>query len=165
MSNAHSLGPFLTEIEHSLEKEGATDTNLSAILDKVLSHFSCVVGTIHILDARSGMLKLRAQKGVPDAVVAHVLTIPLGKGIAGLAAERRQPIQVCNLQTDTSGIARSGAKETKMEGSVAVPMLVNDAVCGVLGIAKPLAYDFSEDETRLLLQIAGRIGKYIIVPS
>jgi len=84
--------------------------------------------------------------------------VPIGKGMAGIAAERRQPVQVCNLQTDNSGVARPAAKETRMEGSIAVPMLVGDGLKGVLGVAKPVAYDFTEAETGSLLEIAAAIG-------
>ena len=88
-----------------------------------------------------------------------VSKIPIGKGMAGLAAERQKPVQVCNLQTDESGFAKPGAKETKMEGSIAVPMLVGDKLCGTLGVAKPIAYEFSKAETSLLLQIGNLIAR------
>ncbi len=92
----------------------------------------------------------------------RIQKIPIGKGLAGLAAERRQPVQVCNLQTDASGAARPGAKETGMEGCIALPILSGDQVVGVLGVAKPTAYDFNETEIALLMKIGGVIGKYLI---
>ena len=92
----------------------------------------------------------------------RVKQIPIGKGMAGLAAERKKPVQVCNLQTDTSGAVRQGAKDTQMQGSVAVPMLVEKNILrGVLGVAKPVAYDFTDAEQELLLQVGTLIGKYL----
>ena len=86
------------------------------------------------------MLALKASSGIPPHIVAIVQTVPIGKGIAGLAAERREPITICNLQTDTSGQARPAARTTGMEGSIAVPMLTADGeLRGVLGIAKAAA--------------------------
>ena len=58
---------------------------------------------------------------------------------------------MCNLQTDDSGVAKPGAKMTQMEGSLAAPMLRHGQVRGTLGVAKPTAYDFSDDETALLM--------------
>ena len=84
--------------------------------------------------------------------------IPVGKGMAGIAAERKQPVQVCNLQTDDSGVARPSAKLTQMEGSLAAPMLVDGDVRGVLGIAKPTAYDFSDAETDLLMAVGALLA-------
>jgi L-methionine (R)-S-oxide reductase len=122
-----------------------------------LQHFGCQAGTVHLL--RDGALKLAAYSGIPPHVAQIFETVPIGKGIAGLAAERREPITICNLQTDDSGQARPGAKATGMEGSIAVPMLVSGEMRGVLGIAKADAYDWSEGETQLLLQIAAVLGE------
>lgn len=130
--------------------------DLPAALAATLAHFGCQAGTIHLL--REGVLSLAAHQGIPAPVVEIVETVPIGKGIAGLAAERREPITICNLQTDTSGQARPGAKATGMEGSLAVPMLAANELRGVLGIAKAGAYDWSDAETSLLLAVATRVG-------
>ncbi len=161
MLDASARPPLVNDIQGRLEKEGATEANLHAILDSVLGHFGCQVGTLHSLDAGRGTLHLRAQRGLPDSLLPRVRVIPIGKGMAGLAAERRQPVQVCNLQADASGVAQVGAKDTRMEGSIALPILVADQLRGVLGIAKPVAYEFTEAETALLLEIASAIGKFV----
>ena len=145
---------FLTGIERHLASGGDGGPDLQAVLDAVLRRFECVVGTIHYLDPASGLLTLAAQRGIPDAILSQVQAIPVGKGMAGLAAARREPVQVCNLQADASGAVRPGAKETRMEGSVAVPMLRDGELRGVLGVAKPVVYEFSLEETVLLQQTA-----------
>jgi len=139
MSEPAYLSALLMEIEARLRRSGATDAHFQAILDRVLDHFACSAGTIHSLAPQSQMLHLRARRNIPDGLLPRIQEIPIGKGMAGLAAERRQPVQVCNLQTDTSGAARPGAKETGMEGCIAVPLLAGDQLVGVLGIAKPTA--------------------------
>jgi signal transduction protein with GAF and PtsI domain len=149
------------DIENRLAKDGPSEAALHAVLDQLLSTFGCAVGTVHSLDQDSGMLHLRAHRGVPETLLSRVQLIPIGKGMAGLAAERRVPVQVCNLQTDTSGAAKPAAKETGMQGSCAVPMLLADRLCGVLGVAKPVACEFSQEEIAALLQIAGSVGKFL----
>jgi len=131
--------------------------NPQEVLVASLRHFGCQAGTVHLL--RGGALKLAAYSGIPPHVAQIFETVPIGKGIAGLAAERREPITICNLQTDASGQARPGAKATGMEGSLAVPMLAGGELRGVLGIAKAAAYDWSDGETQLLLQIAAGLGE------
>src|SRR5205823_3245040 len=121
---------FLKEVQSALESPEPADARLKAVLKKVLAHFDCVVGTIHSLDPCSGMLKLRAHDGLPESLMARVQVIPIGKGMAGLAAERREPVQVCNLQTDTSGVAKPSARETRMGGSIAVPILIEGTLYG-----------------------------------
>jgi L-methionine (R)-S-oxide reductase len=150
--------PLLNEIESCLNSHGSSEVKLEMILALVLDSLQCSVGTVHFLDESSGVLMLRAAKGVPDMVLDRVRLVPVGKGMAGLAAERRQPVQVCNLQSDQSGVANPIARETKMEGSIAVPMLVGERLRGVLGVAKPVTYEFDQAEIDLLLQIGSLIG-------
>lgn len=158
MTGKETIDPLLTEIEHLLE--GQKQVTLDTLLDRVLDRFHCVVGTVHLLDPVSGTLKLQAQKGVAGIILDRVRVVPIGKGMAGLAAERRQPVQVCNLQSDQSGVAKPIAKETRMEGSIAVPMLVNNELHGVVGVAKPITYEFSQPEVELLMQVGTLIAKH-----
>jgi L-methionine (R)-S-oxide reductase len=153
---------LLQTIEGVLRTEGATEEALLRVLDLVLARFDCVTGTIHALSLQSGLLELRAQRGIPPVIMDKVVRIPVGKGMAGIAAERKEPVQVCNLQTDHSGVAKPGAKETRMEGSIAAPMLVDKTILrGVLGVAKPVAYEFTAAEQGLLLQVGEVIGRHL----
>ncbi len=137
----------------------ATSGDPATVLAAALAHFGCQAGTVHLV--RGGVLKLAAHQNIPAQVVAIVETVPIGKGIAGLAAERREPITICNLQTDTSGQVRPGAKATGMEGSLAVPMLAGGELRGVLGIAKAGAYDWPAEESALLQQLAAALAERI----
>lgn len=140
---------------------GADTPPFDAILGRLLQHFDCVVGTVHVLDPADGLLKLRAQKGLPPPVLDKVSVIPIGKGMAGIAAERREPVQVCNLQTDASGVVREGAKLTRMEGSLAAPMLDGERLCGVLGVAKPVAYEFTDEQSEALMAVGRALAKHL----
>ena len=135
----------------------AASGDLTAALAATVAHFGCQAGTVHLL--REGVLQLAAHKNIPPPVVQIIGMVPVGKGIAGLAAERREPVTICNIQTDTSGQVRPGAKATGMEGSLAVPMLADGELRGVLGIAKAEAYDWPEAETALVLEIGVRLAQ------
>jgi L-methionine (R)-S-oxide reductase len=129
------------ELIHTLET-----ASLPLALEAILNHFGCQAGTYH--SAVGGVLVLSAAHQIPPPVISLIERVPIGKGIAGLAAERKTPITICNLQTDASGQARPAAKNTGMEGSLAVPALRADgSLAGVLGIAKAQAYDWGETET------------------
>ena len=126
------------QLEQLLIQGSSNNSHLQRALEIILTRFNCVTGTIHSLDPKSGLLFLLAHRGIPEVILDKVSRIPIGKGMAGIAAERKQPVQVCNLQTDNSGVAKPAAKETRMEGSVAVPMLVEKTILrGVIGVAKP----------------------------
>ena len=90
-----------------------------------------------------------------------VEVIPVGKGIAGAAAERREPVELCNLQADLGGVAKEGARQTNVQGSIAVPILEGESLKGTLGIGKMVPYDFSESEKATLLLIAADMAPKI----
>ncbi|WP_373522800.1 GAF domain-containing protein [Aquiflexum sp.] len=142
-------------------QETKGEINWQSLLSEIISAFDCTTGTIHVLDKESNLLHLKSQQGIPAFLLPKMEAIPIGKGMAGIAAERKKPVEMCNLQTDDSGVARPAAKETKVEGSIAVPMLLDGELFGTLGIAKPVPYDFTEEESEGLLRIgeslAGRI--------
>jgi L-methionine (R)-S-oxide reductase len=135
--------------------------NWQQLLSDIISCFDCTTGTIHFLEENTSILKLQAHQGIPAFLIPKIAEIPIGKGMAGIAAERLEPVEICNLQTDESGVARPAAKETKVEGSIAVPMLLNGALYGTFGIAKPVAYDFTKEEVSELLEIGAEMSRAI----
>lgn len=130
-------------------------------LDVILAATECSVGTIHALPAGSSLLELRAQRGIPEAILDRVARVPVGKGMAGLAAERKEPVQLCNLQTDSSGVARPDARQTGSRGSIAVPIFHQGCVCGVLGVGRSDEHEFSEAEKTLLVRVAAALALYL----
>ena len=143
---------FLTALERGVQDGDAWDASLA----RILTHFGADSGTIHML-AADGMLHLRAASaGIPEVVLNTVRTVPVGKGMAGLAVERRQPVNACNIQTDTSGDVRPGAKATNLQGSIVVPIMRGDAAVGALGVANHRERTFTDAEASLLVD-AGRV--------
>lgn len=141
-----------SSLPESLQKT-LGESALDQALEAVIAHFGCQAGTYHRLEG--GILQLAASFRIPPPVVALIQQVPIGKGIAGLAAERMAPVTLCNLQTDTSGQARPAAKNTGMEGSLAVPALRADgSLGGVLGIAKTEAHDWTESESAAVTEAA-----------
>ncbi len=135
-----------------------TESDWSSLLGEILKEFQCVTGTLHRVSAASSeQLELLAQQGIPPFLLDKISLIPFGKGIAGCAAERREAVQMCNLQQDSSGIARPDAAQTKVEGALAVPLLMGEKVVGVLGIGKMESYEFSHEETERLKEIAAKL--------
>ncbi len=125
-------------------------------LAAVVRHFGADMGMIHRLNPADQHLDLVATTaGVPEPVLQAARRIPLGKGIAGETALTGKPVSMCNLQTDTSGVARPGAKATGAQGTLCVPVFRSDQVVGTLGIGVRGERTFTEAETEELLA-AGR---------
>ncbi len=153
----HTSSSILAQLQ-----DHTTEVNWQQLLSDIISSFDCSTGTLHFLDKESGLLKLQAQQGIPDFLLPKMAEIPIGKGMAGIAAERRQPVEMCNLQTDESGVARPAAKETKVEGSIAVPLLLEGNLYGVVGIAKTVPYDFTAEEQVSLMKIGEEMSRYLL---
>jgi L-methionine (R)-S-oxide reductase len=134
------------------------ETTWTELLAQTIADFGCTTGTLHRLDPADRHLKLVAHQGIPAALMPIIQSIPVGKGIAGVAAQRQEPVEMCNLQTDTSGVAKPGAKQTQVQGTLAVPVLDGDRLCGTLGIGKLEPYDFTAEEKDQLMQTARGIA-------
>jgi len=132
------------------------------VLSESIACFGCSTGTLHFLKTDTSMLRLQAQIGIPSFLLPKVSEIPIGKGMAGIAAERRKPVEMCNLQTDTSGVARPAAKDTKVEGSIVVPIMLDGTLYGTLGVAKPVPYDFTAEERSELMAIGEEIATALV---
>src|SRR5215831_15607821 len=129
-------------------------------LVQILGEFKAQIGTIHTLEA-DGMLHMRAHSpGIPEPVLEASRVIPIGKGIAGLAVERKAAVNMCNLQKDASGDARPGARATGAMGSLCVPMMDGERAVGALGIASIGERQFTKEEEERLFaygrELAGK---------
>ncbi len=129
-------------------------------LGSILRKFGCQTGTIHRSTDDGDQLRLVCQIGVPDSLMDKISVIPIGKGIAGAAAERKEPVELCNLQQDLGGVARPDAQKTGVSGSIAVPVFATGSqqVIGTLGIGKYAPYEFTDAEKDQLAEIAKEIA-------
>lgn len=139
----------------------STPIDWQAVLQAVIQDFGGATGTLHRLDPADGMLKLVAHQGIPPQVMPMIGVIPVGKGIAGAAAERREPVELCNLQADLGGVAKEGARQTNVQGSLAVPILDGDTLKGTIGVGLMVPHDFTEEEKARLLGFAQEIATYL----
>jgi signal transduction protein with GAF and PtsI domain len=147
---------FMVEIERSVRDGLAWNDALVHILTRM----SADSGTIHLL-GDDGVLHLKAASaGIPQVVLDTIRDVPVGKGMAGLAVERKQPVNACNIQTDASGDVRPGARATGLQGSVVVPLLHGEDAIGALGVATRRERTFTGEEEQLLLEIGRVLARY-----
>jgi signal transduction protein with GAF and PtsI domain len=134
--------------------------NWNALLASILETFHCQTGTIHQAADGGRILTLVCQIGVPESLMEKISSIPFGKGIAGAAAESREPVELCNLQQDLGGVAKPDARQTGVSGSLAVPIFAKESgqVIGTLGIGKFAPYEFTAAEKLRLAEHAAHIG-------
>jgi L-methionine (R)-S-oxide reductase len=105
-----------------------------------------IAGTVHLLTSPDE-LSLAAAVRIPEPVKQIIARVPRGKGMAGLALERDEPISTCNIKTDATGQVRPGARLVDARAGVALP--VHDAsgkVRAVVGVAFTDEKALSESE-------------------
>jgi signal transduction protein with GAF and PtsI domain len=141
---------------------------LQRALDRIADDFGAMTATLHAVDPgadpiRPDLVSI-ADRGIPESVRAHTRLIPFGKGMAGLCAERRAAVTVCNLQTDASGVARPGARETGVAGAIVVPIFdaLSGRLVGTLGIGKPGEHTYLEEEIGTLAACAEKLAPIVV---
>lgn len=125
-------------------------------LQSFLTQFHATAGTIHLHEG--GGLRLAAAINIPVPIQEVVAWVPNGKGMAGLALQRREPVYTCNLKDSDSGDVRPGAKLVEARGAVAIP--VPDPagnVRAVVGIAFPEEREFARAELERLIEAASTL--------
>jgi putative methionine-R-sulfoxide reductase with GAF domain len=132
--------------------------SLDTILCDTLAQFHSETGTIHRLEEPAQLLQLVAHSGLPPHLIDVVKTIPVGKGIAGETVAKNRPVTICNLQTDTSGVARPAAKQTGVGGAICVPIRSGGKIVGTFGIGTMREYEYSAAEINALQDIANSVA-------
>lgn len=108
--------------------------NFDVWLQNFVSAHGGVAGTVH---QRTGdVLTLSSSLNIPPPVLQKTLTIPKGKGMAGLAWSRNQIVSTCDLETDQTGDVQPGAKAVNARAAAAIPVHdATGALRAVVGIA------------------------------
>jgi GAF domain-containing protein len=70
-------------------------------------------------------------------------------------------VTICNLQTDTSGAAKPGAKQTGVGGALCVPIRDGGDVIGTFGIGTRREHEYSAKEINALQEISDRVASLL----
>lgn len=151
---------LIGEVEAALRGALESKAPFQSALELIAGAFEARTTTLHYADSKTRFLFLVADIGLPDGLRAVTTKIPYGKGMAGICVERKDVVSVCNLQTDSSGVAKPGAKETRVAGAIVVPVFARDGfeVVGTLGIGKSEEHEYSEAEKALIAECAKTLG-------
>jgi hypothetical protein len=122
-------------------------------LEAFIAEQGGIAGTVHV--QRGEDLYLTAAHNIPPKVVAIVAHVPSGKGMAGMAQVKKEPVQTCNLQTDETGNIKPGAKAVDAQAAVALPVLdAEGLVRAVVGIAWKKEGEIGIAEEQAMMKLA-----------
>jgi GAF domain-containing protein len=114
-------------------------SNASALLNQFLEQINWV--GFYLYDEEKNELVLGPFQGLPACV-----RIPLGKGVCGTAAEKRETLVVPDVNQFPGHIAC----DANSQSEIVIPMVKNDQLIGVLDIDSPETNRFDEvDKTKL----------------
>lgn len=130
-------------------------------LGLLLSDMGAIAGTVHVCEDQG--LRLAAAVNIPDVVQQTITWVPSGRGMAGLALERGEPIKTCNLSDDRSGNVRPGAKAVNAKAAVAIPIRnSHNTIVAVVGVAFPDEREISDSD---LQELADRAHSLLLMIS
>jgi len=132
---------------------------LESALAQAIAKLGCDSGTIHLKQASADVLELVAYKQVPASLVGFVREIPWGKGIAGIAAERGEPVSYYDLQSENTSDIHPRARATGMRGAIVVPMMIGAEVVGTIGIASRYEREFSPSDVEWLMAFGRKLAE------
>ena len=151
------------KIDAVLELGSGTEPDFQTALDTLADALDARTATLHRANRQTRTLHMLASRGIPGALLAVTSLIPFGKGMAGLCAERRDLVTVCNLQTDDSGVARPAARETGIAGAIVVPIFDagDDSLLGTLGVGMAGEHEYTENECGTLMACARSFARAV----
>jgi hypothetical protein len=132
------------------------DESTNTWLRELIARHGAVAGTVHRV--HGDVLEIIAAVNIPPKVQELTATVPLGKGMAGLAWQHDKPIQTCNLKEDTSGQVRPGAKAVDAKAAVALPVHDGDGVVrAIVGLAWMDERELAESELATMAKDAAAL--------
>src|SRR6266550_209175 len=143
----------LVEINHEITSILDLDELLKKIAELTHRIIPYEIFAIFLVDDEKQELYLRFAIGHPPEVVKN-LRIKLGDGVTGTAAMERTTVVVDDVRKYPRYI--EAVKNARSE--LAVPLISQNRVVGVLVIQSPEPRYFREDQSRLLSLLASQIA-------
>ncbi|MGD1047466.1 MAG: GAF domain-containing protein [Candidatus Krumholzibacteriaceae bacterium] len=140
----------LTSISHIISVE----TDLQNIFDRItkmcVETFCCYRASLMLFEAETNELVVRSVSGHSDVEILH-LRQRLGEGIAGYAAQHREPL-LLSSPSDYAMHPGLEYKDPTLTSAMVVPIIVRDDLVGVLNVSSRSEDIVYESEDLLALQ-------------
>jgi phosphoserine phosphatase RsbU/P len=142
-----------------LSREFSAILDLDELLTKIANATRALIPydafSVFLVDNERNILRNRFSLRYDQRV--KIDNIPLGKGITGAAVESHEPVRVL----DTGADSRYIASHPGIRSELAVPLIVQDRVAGVLDVESERIAFFTEDHQRTLSLLAQQIASSV----
>jgi Nif-specific regulatory protein len=142
-------------VSNNIDLENSLKKALKVLKDK-LDLQKCVIYTLedNILEVFSSIDFNKMQE--------NLARYKIGEGATGLAAKTKEPVVITNVHTDVVFLNKSGNKDSNTVSYIAVPMLINERVVGVLAVSLVKSTKIGlEDTVRILTIISSLFAQAI----
>ncbi len=148
---------FLHEFAQLATQARDWDELMRTLVDRTTVALGVEVCSFYLLDRDGRRLTLAATNGLDVAKVGQV-TLRLGEGITGRAAETRLPVTSRDVTADPRFSWVRGFDNVQLHGMLSVPLIWNEAVVGVLNVQTAGIRAFTPDEVEFLSTIAALLA-------
>jgi len=140
-----------------------TQSDLQTVFDSITKlccdAFGCDQASLMLFDAESNMLEVRAVSGKHVAEGMLGTRQPVGKGIAGWVAQKREPLLITPSAASIPGLE---LKKKELTAAMVVPVILRDELVGVINVsARTPNIDFDHDDVHALQAFAENVGAAI----
>ena len=133
------------------------DQALRLIVGLVKQAISCDVCSVYLTDADARTHVLAATDGLRQEAVGKV-SLPLGRGLVGLVAERAEPLNLGDAPSHPRYMRVVETGEVNYRGFLGVPIIQNRRVLGVLVVRQEVQREFVDDEVAFLFTLAAQLA-------
>lgn len=130
---------------------------LRIIVQRVKGAISADVCSVYLTDFEARAHVLMATDGLRPEAVGKV-TLPLGRGLIGLVAERAEPLNLDDAPSHPRYLRIVETGETQYHGFLGVPIIQNRKVLGVLVVRQTVPRAFTDDEVTFLFTLAAQLA-------
>ncbi len=128
---------------------------LQLVMREVVDLLDATSGSLVLVNPTTGLLDIEASEGLP--VDGAALKLRLDEGITGWVARTGEPARVDDVSADK----RYVTVRTGIQSEMAVPLVMEGEVRGVLNVDADRAAAFSAEDQKLLEELAGHAAQVI----
>lgn len=147
----------LLNVSRVMVEQNDIQTVFDSITKTCVDAFACDQASLMLFDRESTTLVVRAVSGkaVPEGMLGT--RQPLGTGVAGFVAQRREPLVLrADQRTNIPGLE---LKNSEITAAMIVPVILREELVGVVNVStRSPEINFDDDDLRALQVFAENVG-------
>jgi signal transduction histidine kinase len=143
----------LASVSRTINSMLNVDEALRAITRQACQLMRARMCSLMLLDETHEWLDLRASYGAGDAYIKKP-RLAVEESLIGVVVRRKKPLQAANVQADSRYQNIELARREGLVSLLSVPLIFSDQAIGALSIYTAKAYNFSNEEIKILCLLA-----------